>query len=457
LPQVETVTATTIEVHQEPNGIIEIVEEERTTQAMVNGHVNGITAEQPAVEPQPPLYDMDLERMHTELYRGRYLTPQDFLDDVGKIVHNAAVRAGEDPERLYKAQAMFTAAQVSIHEFDPQLRMECERMAVRERKRREEHKKSKGKGKAQDDGAQNGNPLAPGARRSARNNGQQPELPITDPVKLERRLKRQRSNEAAADSVGSEEENGEGRDAKRSKMSVSDDDDRDPLDIMGPTPNSPPQPLGVRFAPDIEPMQSLEEMSLLNGPNSEPEHMSVDSAPRRTSGFDAFLLNPIMPPNFPIPLDSSANGVNGEVSSSSTSYTNLLDPFLSQPMQIFGQPSSNNLSPPRTPIRTPASVEPEKPPSPIPMVIERSPTPLPDFHVDDRLLSQLRSRLRENTSSLTIEQLEQLRATSLGCVWHHRSEWDRDELLQELQKIVDDFVDEVATDDAECNSPGDVY
>ena len=57
------------------------------------------------------------------------------------------------------------------------------------------------------------------ARRSARNNGQQPELSITDPVKLERRLKRQRGEECSGgDSHGSEEElNGagvEGHDAK---------------------------------------------------------------------------------------------------------------------------------------------------------------------------------------------------------------------------------------------------
>jgi hypothetical protein len=37
------------------------------------------------------------------------------------------------------------AAQVSIQEFGPQLRLECERMAVRERQRRKQHKKNNGK------------------------------------------------------------------------------------------------------------------------------------------------------------------------------------------------------------------------------------------------------------------------------------------------------------------------
>ncbi|KAM6492651.1 hypothetical protein JOM56_012375 [Amanita muscaria] len=35
------------------------------------------------------LYDMDLERMHDELYLGRYLTSQVFLEDIIRILRNA--------------------------------------------------------------------------------------------------------------------------------------------------------------------------------------------------------------------------------------------------------------------------------------------------------------------------------------------------------------------------------
>jgi hypothetical protein len=71
--------------------------------------------------------------MHAELYKKWYPTLQDFLDDVAKMVHNADVRSHKDLARLYKAQAMLTAAQVRIQEFDSQLKVECERVAVRER------------------------------------------------------------------------------------------------------------------------------------------------------------------------------------------------------------------------------------------------------------------------------------------------------------------------------------
>ena len=52
-----------------------------------------------------------------------------------------------------------------------------------------------------------------------------------------------------------------------------------------------------------------------------------------------------------------------------------------------------------------------------PMIIEieRNPSPhLLDFHADIGLVDDLRQTLRDSTTSLTIEQLEQLRATCLG-------------------------------------------
>jgi len=339
--------------------------------------------------------------------------------------------------------------------------LECERMAARERKRRDEHKKNKdkGKGKAtnQDDG--NGAPLAPaGARRSARNNGLQPELSITDPVKLERRLKRQRSDGVAGtDSHGSEEENSDSRDAKRTKTVNSEDEgDRDPLDTLGPL-DGPPRPHAVRFAPEIEPMQEVHETMPAYDGQLNVAHDGADMVvdpPRQqssSSGFARFLLNP-MPENDNSFLAGPSS--SNFASSSGTSIMNQMstsDPFLSQPMPMT--PPVTNSSPPHTPIRKSKSLEPEqRPSSPIP-VIERSPTPpLPDFHADTSLISAFETTLRDRTASFTIEQLEQLRATCLGKVWRHRSDWDRDALIRELQDFVDGFIDEVGTDNSDVDN-----
>jgi len=127
------------EIHTQrngPNGIIDITGDQSPTGH--SGAMNGIMEQQQIMQQAPSLFDMDLERMRTDLFRGRYFTPRDFLEDVYKTVHNAEVRAHEDQERLHKAQAMYTAAEVSIQEFDPQLALDCDRMAPRERQRREE-------------------------------------------------------------------------------------------------------------------------------------------------------------------------------------------------------------------------------------------------------------------------------------------------------------------------------
>ena len=451
-------TVATVEVQTDSNGVIEIVDKERSTEQVSNSTVNHVHPEQEQeqhqqmmVDPQQPtLFDMDLERMHIDLYKGKYLTPQDFLDDVGKIVHNAGVRMDEDPDRLYKAQAMLTAAQVSMHEFDPGLRMECDRMAPRERQRREEHKKNKEKGKGRPDDMAH----AVGTRRSARHNGQQPELSITDPLKLERKLKRQRSNEDAADSRGSSEENGDSRDTKRSKLSVtSDDDDRDPLDIVGPT-SSQLRPTTVRFANDVQPMQTLGEEAIPMNGFEDILELPPSPSPRKAAGFDPFLLNPSSPtePTFlnAPPLPSLTNGMIFPASSSAPA---PFYPFPQPDNQVFVH-APMAVSAPHSPIPVEAaspSVAPVTEESQ-PMVIERTPTPLPEFHIDSSLIDKLKSDLRDTTGSLTVEQLEQLRATSLGCVWRHRTEWDRDALVRELREIVMEFVEEVAEDLSDSTS-----
>ena len=439
--------------------------------------------------------------MHAELFKGRYLTPQDFLDDIGKMVHNANVLSHEDSDRLYRAQAMFTAAQVSIQEFDPQLRLECERMAVRERQRREQHKKNKGKEKA-DDNQPNGEvPVA--ARRSARNNGQQPELSITDPVKLERRLKRQRGEECSGgDSHGSEEEmigaGEEGRDAKRSKTVDDDDNDKNTLgpstaynNTQAPVPaNHSSVPGPSDFYTMSAPSVSFDGIpASYNGipappsnyhnnfPAFHPDRMVVDVPPSRPSGFDPSLLNPQSPDQDPFHPSPFAPRPNNSSFNFPVMSMDPNDPFTTHTAQgqelSFTQmlqgtpppPPPVHLAPPQPPpilrmptpkIRTP---EPERVPTPIPVPepmvieIERSPSPpLPDFHVDIGLVEDLRQTLRDSTGSLTIEQLEQLRATCLGNLWRHRSDWDRDDLVRELQGVVKIFVEEVTADDCDSES-----
>ena len=496
----DTFATTIIETQENPNGLTMDLTNDQAPQ-LVNGengpHPNGHVVEQQQLQLSLTLYDMDLERMQSELWKGRYLTPQDFMDDIGKIVHNANVRFYDDSDRLYKAQAMFTAAQVSIQEFDPQFRLECERMAARERQRREERRKERGKDKGKE-------PAAPVIiRRSARANGLQPEHPITDPVKLERRLKRQRGE---IDGNGGDSHTSEGeshglpidgtRDVKRSRILDEQDDDRDPLDTLDQTPGSEARTHVVRFltAP-IEPMAPLitidehphpqhdthrpsfpRHPSPLQNELNNPQHvesMPVDSMPLRPFGFNPALLNPMSPSENP--FQATTPPFSQRIPAAPANPAMVVDPsdpFISQPhpQHPYLGPLSPNASTsypqiPRglTPL-APVSVQPSpaqsrrtsrhptplpgpsistEPPEPVPMEIERTPTPLPDFHVSSTLVNELRRFLRDLTADLTIEQLEQLRATSLGTVWRHRKEWDRDELIRALLKDAKSFVNDV--------------
>ena len=460
---------TTVDTLGEPNGVLEVVENH--TEVVVNC-VSEPPAKQsvppppqppPAVEGQPEvpkLFHMDLERMHVELHKNRYLTPQAFLDDVGKMVHNAVVCQSEDLERLHRAQAMYTATEVSMQDFDPQFRAECERMAERERQRRAARRKEKEKAKEQrlqeaDAGSET---YAPGTRRSARHNGQEPEIAITDVAKLERaaRLKRQRSNGPSTSSQTSGDEIGDGRNAKRSRVNE---------DVSMNT--NLPEPCSTQQ------VSTAASTVYLSCPQPQPTPDSVDPTGNggrlpdvppsaMGGGFDPSLLNPAPPHPDQVPYQRFFTPSSTPVSAAPDPMT--VDAQPRSPSPVLPPPESaqsSELPPPSETLASNADAPTPIPPiageSPTPapsaperdfeaIEVDREPTPLPDFHFDQNALTCLGDGFRDTTDLLNIEQLEQLRASCLGCIWAHRSDWDRDNLILELGKILRDFVEEVQAD-----------
>ena len=465
---VDAVATTTVDVHQGPDGVLEIVEQRTEVVNCVAEQSLPPPPQPPAVEeqqPVPQLFDMDLERMHVELHKNRYLTPQDFLGDVGKMVHNAVVCQSGDLERLHRAQAMYTATEVSLQDFDPQFRAECERMGMRERQRRAERKKEKEKAKEQSsqEADANGETYAPGTRRSARHNGQQPEIAITDVTKLERaaRLKRQRSTGPSNGSQESGDETGDGRDPKRSRVNS---EDNVPVNSVEPCDSQPASTVFLSFAqPGPSSVNPSDDGGLLP---SVPPSMG--------GGFDPSLLNPapshtdqspynrmFSPLSAPVevPPQPSAGDSHPPPHSSDPAPLPTLHPEQSpifEPGPTDQLPGSTPDAPPTsvpsiaTKSPAPATPVPVTPPPPepdsVPIEVDREPTPLPDFYFNQDALARLADDLRDMTCRLTIEQLEQLRASCLGRIWAHRSAWDRDNLILELGKVVREFVDEVRAD-----------
>lgn len=329
------------------NGLIEDADADAV---MGNGEISGAANQAPPPLPPPQLHDIDLERIHADIYRDRYLTPDQFLEDIGKIVFNAEMRKNDDLERYHKAQAMYTATELSLSEFDPTLRLECARMAEREHQRRRERREARDKTKngngKNDGGNKDGSSYAPGTRRSARNSGLQPELSITDPVGLERKMKRQRSTEVGESCNNSGDDTAtaaaDDRASKRSRLQaiteedvagVVSDHDLDSLNIIGPT-SSQVQPSAVRF---IDCTQNNSPAPFSPTPTPTPIGPSIiivpDSTTRPSPGFAPHLLNPAPPPA-PIPsLYSHLSAMSESFSSypnPSTSNTNVFAPSLSQ-------------------------------------------------------------------------------------------------------------------------------
>ncbi|KAG9083106.1 hypothetical protein FS749_006290, partial [Ceratobasidium sp. UAMH 11750] len=111
-------------VHDEPEHVL-------TNGANGTEHVDSANPPESQVSPAPPpapapapvkFHDMDLEKMHIKLYYTGYLTGDEFLNDLGKIVNNAELDARHDPDRLYKAQSMLNTARLMLHSWEPQFR-----------------------------------------------------------------------------------------------------------------------------------------------------------------------------------------------------------------------------------------------------------------------------------------------------------------------------------------------
>ncbi|CAE6445042.1 unnamed protein product [Rhizoctonia solani] len=402
-------------VNEDPEGMVSMTEPPVIEPAVVDGGlVNGITEEPgsltitveangingvetavvqvpvPApdahVSPAPPpeiapkpvkIYDMDLEKMHFKLYYVGYLSGDEFLQDVQQIVRNAEVGTATDgdSDRLLKAQQMANAARMLLNGWEPQFKLECERMAVRETQRRQERKRVRAAEKAakakeketeqkKAEGKRSGSDEPPshsyGTRRATRHNGIQPEA-ADDPVDIERRLKRQRSEvvrgsaePASAGSGPDVDMEDPDRAAKRARTTPM--PDGSPVEV--PPTVAPASPVGASLSIPLE---------------------SVSAPPPET-------------PSEPAVLNTMA------------------------------------VDAPRDPTPAP-DPEPEE--------------PLPTFHIDESCLQALGEHLVHSTSGLKVEQLEQLRALCLNCVWCHRSEWDRDAMVGKMMEIVTDFVQQV--------------
>ncbi|CDZ98562.1 AAA-type ATPase containing the bromodomain [Phaffia rhodozyma] len=496
------------------------------------------------IDVPPRLVDINLEKMHYALYYNRYLSPDEFLHDITRIADNAEI-ATDDMERTIKAKRMMNHAFLLVDQScDPQFRLDCRRMAVREKNREEERLKDSTSGRrasmrARGNRETNGGYSPKGTRHSTRGQGKAPEFDLTDPVALERTLKRRRegSQSRGVDSSASTPQRG---DSSLKKPRPTEDEESNERSLSGVEPLDGVQ--GDEIHPEshfkIHP-ESHFKIHLENHPLSheaESEKLSSFDVERTTdvsvemNGEGAIRPESPIPIPIPIPVPTaksvpipfpvhrptrqlslsdlmhpSATGRSTSLevvsqghgdmppsSSSSARVSRLIHlPTMSptsslsatgtlsstvgplsvpavavsvaQPLTGYSQelpvlqnghvPSLTTMptttaapervveievesvSLPTVPLPSSPPSLPLPPPSPLP--------PPPVFICSTSSLESIEAQLVRDSVSFNVDELEQIRAILLDCIWRHRTEWDRSLMMDEMSRLAEEFKHEV--------------
>ena len=363
------------------------------------------------LKPLPKVYDIDFDKMQQKLYDKGYLTPDEFLQDLSRMVHNTRLPV-YNLEHAFKAHQMYSEAEAVV--WDTQFKLECERMAVREKAKRAAAKaeamKSAPPQEVQCDQDAANQPLL-STLHSARANGEQPETePNEDPTRLERTLKRQRMEGETTDGMrDSPFDAGNRSPVKRAKLSLEDE-----TEMSGPSTLIP-----TSLGPCAENASAKPSVHFLIDPQSSFDTPVDTRSPIREQSVPTTDLNAGSP--FPR-IESTVTHAGYFPSHPSTSLHPPLPPQLNSVPGVL----------------------------PVSSIPTRSPTPAPQyppFEVSASGLQQLNSALVRETTDLTVEQLEHLRAMCLNCIWRRRGEWNRDQVIQEMLNIIHNLIREVSADD----------
>ncbi|CAO1620981.1 unnamed protein product [Parajaminaea phylloscopi] len=237
------------------------------------------------------IYTMNLERMQKRLYYNGYLTLTDFMDDLGKIVANAETAQEVDQDRLVRAHQMRNLANILLDQYvDQGFRLECERMAVRQRAREEEKLKAAEEAKRAAEEAAKAPRRPSGERFSARVQGQPPEhrTPV-DLLAIERQGKRSRTSSSRHS--GSAVDGGE---RKRARSAIIEE-----VDAMIES-SAVPQVPGVVDMAETGGQQAQAQLQLdpLRGPtfaNDEAADVSTSTAQDRVVPPASTTIGPVIP------------------------------------------------------------------------------------------------------------------------------------------------------------------
>ncbi|KAA1110887.1 hypothetical protein PGT21_033552 [Puccinia graminis f. sp. tritici] len=396
-------------------------------------------ADEDEISKVPKYYDVDLEKMHYKLYYNEYLTSQQFVADVQKIVFNAEQEhersLSVDHETVVKAQAMLTHTRVMVeqacdHQFDIDCHRMYERMKLRNPLLGQPKKRATPKEKNQ--------PLP--ERQSSRVCGLEPEIPY-DPLFSDRGVKRmisgcdahtdherpiKRNKGHQPSSSGSVKDDGAGDENHQTDGAIQ-ESSAHVADIPdSTTPDYEPEPLKVmepHLSGTIHSAGTLLLTNLFNVDNPQPNgltHPQTSSTQGKTLNGDWNMQNGDTEPVSPQP---QPNG-NADIEMNASD-------------QI---PQHVNLGPDKDdPVGAPRPVEPP-PPAIIPPII------YPDFVCPEQSVQAIHSELVYKTGRLSIDQLEELRAGCWNLIWNFRADFNRSLMIAECLSFIHQYFADILDD-----------
>ena len=443
-----------------------------------------------------PYHNVDLDTMASDLYKGYYYTPDDFLQDILRIQANAEVNKimENDAEAPIRAGQMVNHVKVMLDQtFDAASRAECEKMAERMREKdKAAPRKDRRRGRngelpgeegivaAAESAAKAGGAFKPRLSRGGNEGeeagsgdddggagageGEQAEAESSAQAERDRGTKRDRAG-SAADAEGEHDDDDDNHGAGSPK--------KQRMDVDGPA-DLHPQPAAVElsngqavastssaapfasalvsqaqpsFASILNPTSGVAgaavaaPMAVGSAPIDAPSSALTGPAPALDAAHNPFLSdaapNGAVASSLVAQKAVTAQGGGSATSSRAGTPTPAVNGL---PAAADGRPS-DDIAAQDGAAEAAVEQEPEQERSPTPM--EATPPPPPPFVVPSDAVDALRTFLVSGTDDLTVDQLEQLRAACFDIVWRGRSEWDRSAVIGELDELAHDFVDEV--------------
>ncbi|SCZ90409.1 BZ3500_MvSof-1268-A1-R1_Chr1-3g01971 [Microbotryum saponariae] len=369
-----------------------------------------------------PYFNVNLESMAAWLYKGHYYTPDEFLDDILRIQYNAEVNrwTEADQDAPIKAGQMVNRARVMLDQnFDPAFKAACakmsERLIEKEKKGLSKARKTRDPPPAID--------FADGAKAAAAAAGGR--------VTAERRVSmsgapKDGEEDVAASELRTSTKRARFEDGIPGSSAINGGEE---FDAEGPSkrPRGVDGIIGAHTALDSTTSTSS----------------SVPILPSALPGgqFVGLVPNGVAPTPIAVGATPSLNSAETLAFAMAPLVGNAIAGPSGASISPIAHPESASAPAPAPAPAAPAAAAPSSP-----IVVDSrtpEPEPLPDFVLSSDRVESLWNYLSEGTDALNVDQLEQLRAACYDIIWHGKTMWQRDAMVDEMLQMAKEFVAEV--------------